>query len=49
MSECPNCQATDDPEHGIIVGPIGDGASSCTICQPGLFPVDTCCMEHDNS
>ena len=33
MSECPHCGATDDPEHGIIVGAVGDGTSSCTICR----------------
>lgn len=34
MSECPNCSATDEAEHGIIVGPIGRGrGSSCTICR----------------
>lgn len=33
MPECPHCGAVDEPEAGIIVGPIGDGTSSCTICR----------------
>ena len=33
MSECPHCGATDDPEHGIVVGVVGDGTVSCTICR----------------
>jgi len=33
MSECPHCGATDDLEHGIVVGAVGDGTSSCTVCR----------------
>lgn len=33
MGECPNCGAADAPEDGIVVGALGDGSSSCTICR----------------
>lgn len=33
MSECPHCGATDDPGNGIVVGAVGGGTSSCTVCR----------------
>lgn len=41
MSECPNCGATDDAEHGIVVGSVDGGMSSCTICRADYLRSNT--------
>jgi ribosome-binding protein aMBF1 (putative translation factor) len=34
MSECIHCGATDEHEHGIVVGAIGElNESVCTVCR----------------
>lgn len=34
MNECVHCNATDEPEQGIIVGAVGELYESvCTICR----------------
>lgn len=33
MTECPHCGATDEPEHGIVVGSIDEERRSCTVCR----------------
>ena len=34
MPECIHCGATDEPEHGIVIGAVGElNESVCTVCR----------------
>jgi len=48
-SECTNCGASDDPEHGIIVGIADDiGTSICTVCLSEYFYGRTVLSERES-